>query len=293
MKLASGTFHQYSKHQVAFEFDPIGSKKVLIFVGGLFSGLASVPYLPLLASKLSELGWTLIQIQFSSSLTGWGTGSLQRDSEEISQLVEYLRSEKGGQRETIGLMGHSTGCQNTIHYLTQFGSNSGDKLLDFGILQAPVSDRVAFGENTPKEVIQKGLEIAKDLIDQGRSDEFMTMEYAKYFAGCPISAYRYYSLMAVRGDDDYFSPDLTEKDFETTFGKLQQPLLILYSGCDEFVPEWLNKEELLNRWIKSSPKMISPLSKIVKGGIHDLGSTSTDDAPEVAVSTAVEFIKSL
>jgi alpha-beta hydrolase superfamily lysophospholipase len=49
-----------------------------------------------------------------SSYLGYGTGSLQRDFEDISACVSYLLA--NGKRLVV-LMGHSTGSQNSIHYL--------------------------------------------------------------------------------------------------------------------------------------------------------------------------------
>jgi dienelactone hydrolase len=53
---------------------------------------------------------------------GFGVGSLQRDFEDISACIAYLK-QNGKQR--IVLMGHSTGAQNSIHYvLNQHYGNS-------------------------------------------------------------------------------------------------------------------------------------------------------------------------
>lgn len=291
MALASGCIHEYAERKIAFEFDPTGSKKVLVFVGGLMDGLLTVPYLTMLSSKLKEIGWTLIQIQISSSHIGWGTGSLARDSSEIGKLVAYLRSPAGGDRETIGFMGHSTGCQNTIHYLSQFQPGD-NQTLDFGILQAPVSDRVSGGESISKEELAESVKLAKELIDSGKENELMPSKYLEKFFSVPINAYRWNSLMSVRGDDDFFSPDLNDDDFKLSFGKVQKPLLVLYSGADEYVPDWLDKEDIMKRWAASTD-VISPLSKIVDGGKHNLGEGSKEGAADDATTTVIEFIKSL
>lgn len=289
MPAASGCIHEYAVRKIAFEFDPAGSKKVLIFIGGLLDGLLTVPYLGMLSSKLKEIGWSLIQIQISSSHIGWGTGSLVRDSSEIGELVAYLRSAAGGNRETIGIMGHSTGCQNTIHYLSKF-EPSENQILDFGILQAPVSDRISGGESIPKDEFDESVEYAKDLIDSGNQNELMPSKYAKYFFSVPTTAYRWYSLMSVRGDDDFFSPDLTQDDFKLTFGKIEKPVLALYSGADEYVPKWVDSKGLMAKWAASSTTM-SPLSKIIDGGTHNLGPGSKEGAADEATTTVIEFIK--
>lgn len=49
-----------------------------------------------------------------SSYMGYGTGSLRRDFEDISACISYLVT--NGKRLVV-LMGHSTGSQNSIHYV--------------------------------------------------------------------------------------------------------------------------------------------------------------------------------
>lgn len=49
-----------------------------------------------------------------SSYMGFGTGSLHRDFEDLCAAVTYLKSI--GKQQVV-LMGHSTGSQNSIHYV--------------------------------------------------------------------------------------------------------------------------------------------------------------------------------
>lgn len=291
----AGVIHSYAHNKIAFEFAPQGNKKVVVFVAGLMDGLMTVPYLPHLAIALSKVGYSLIQIEITSSHIGWGTGSLSRDSNEIAQLVNYLRSEIGGAREIIGLMGHSTGCQNTIHYLTRQPRNDTKKFspIDFGILQAPVSDRFAAAQNMSEEEMEESLEVARKMIQEKRHKEIMPSKYTNRFFGVPINAYRWNSLMAIRGDDDFFSPDLDQTDFDSTFGKLDKPLLVLYSGADEFVAKEIDKEELMQRWKTSAGSNWSPHSKVVKGALHNIGPGSTPDAEQDAIDSVIMFIRDL
>lgn len=289
-----GLIHEYAFRHIAFEFAPTGYKKVLIFVGGLMDGLLTVPYLVPLAAKLDKIGYSLVQIQISSSHIGWGTGSLARDSTEIALLVNYLKSDKGGNREVIGLMGHSTGCQNTTHYFNRQPRNDPKKFssIDFGILQAPVSDRVAV-ESLSADEINESLKIADDLIANFQHKEIMPYKYTKHFFDVPISAYRWKSLLSVRGDDDFFSPDLDDDDFKSTFGSFDKPFLVLFSGAEKYVPPSLNKEELMSRWAKIAGSNWSPYSKIIDGGTHNLGPGSKDGAQLDAIETVIKFISNI
>jgi hypothetical protein len=82
----------------------------------------ATPYTHKLSSELQSSQWSFCQLHMRSSYMGFGTGSLQRDFEDISACIAYL-TKNGKQR--IVLMGHSTGSQNSIHYiLNQHCSNS-------------------------------------------------------------------------------------------------------------------------------------------------------------------------
>jgi triacylglycerol esterase/lipase EstA (alpha/beta hydrolase family) len=61
------------------------------------------------------MGWSLVQPILSSSYLGFGHGSLSRDTDEIVRLMEYLVCHHSAER--FALVGHSTGCQNSIHLL--------------------------------------------------------------------------------------------------------------------------------------------------------------------------------
>lgn len=290
----AGLIHEYAPRHIAFEFTPASHKNVLIFVGGLMDGLLTVPYLEPLAKELAKIGYSLIQIEFSSSHIGWGTGSLERDSTEISQLVTYLKSEKGGKRTKIGLMGHSTGCQNTTHYFNRQPRNDPAKFsaIDFGILQAPVSDRASSSLVLSPEEIEESLKIARDLIANGESGEIMPHRFTKHFFDVPINAYRWNSLMSVRGDDDFFSSDLDDTDFETTFGKFDKPFLVLYSGSDEYVPASVDKKALMERWSKVAGSKWSPYSKVIDGATHNIGEGSKESSQKDAIDSVIKFIES-
>ncbi|ODV83813.1 hypothetical protein CANARDRAFT_29556 [[Candida] arabinofermentans NRRL YB-2248] len=292
-----GRLFEYAPRLMAFEYGSLNSANVLIFIGGLGDGFLTVPYIPLLSSKLNAIGWSLIQIQLTSSYIGWGTGSLQRDDSEIAQLVDYLRSSSTacGGRSKIGLMGHSTGCQNTLHYLSKPGAENKTKPeIDFGILQASVSDREAITMLFPADLLEKSIDYAQNLIQSGNPNELMPLKYTANFFPAPINASRWISLATERGYDDFFSSYLNETDFKSTFGNVKKPLLVLYSGSDEFVPDHVDKAGMLEKFSRAvSPEFWSPLSKLVVGGTHNLGPESGPNAQEDATSTAIEFIKSI
>ncbi|KAH3665548.1 hypothetical protein OGAPHI_003734 [Ogataea philodendri] len=293
MITANGRLFEYAPKLTAFEFGDLHSPNVLIFIGGLGDGLLTVPYVPLLAEKLATIGWSVVQIQFTSSFIGFGTGSLARDADEISKLVAYLRSPLSpvGSRKKVGLMGHSTGSQNTLYYLSKFAKTA-ETDIDFGVLQASASDREAIVSLAGEEVTDKSVAYAQDLISKGSGREFMPVEITDQFFGAPINANRWFALASIRGDDDFFSTYLGPEDLKQTFGKVERPLLVLYSGADEYVSPDTDKHALVKKFqAATDPKFWSPLSTVVEGGSHNLGPTSKNpDAPAFAVGQVVKFL---
>lgn len=293
-RTVNGTLYEYLPKKYCFEFGNVKSENVLIFAGGLGDKIATIPYSIPLYESLKTIGWSLINFDFSSSGGGWGTGSLERDFQEISKLVEFLKSKEGGSRKKIGLMGHSTGCQNTMYYFTRGKRDENYIELDFGILQASVSDSEAVSMFLSEKSLQEANTLAKTYIDEGNPKELMPYKYIGNIFDTPINAYRWFSLYSKKGDDDFFSSYLSDDELKTSFGKMDKPLLVLYSGADEYVPSYIDKKEVMTRFENATtPGMWSQFSKIVEGGTHALDENSEQGAMEEAVFTIIKFINSL
>jgi pimeloyl-ACP methyl ester carboxylesterase len=74
------------------------------------------------------------------------------------------------------------------------------------------------------------------------------------------------------GDDDYFSSDLPDNKVVEIWGRLEQPVLILPSEKDEWVPPEVDVMGLVNKW-KSfcKPGIASDLSGLIPGANHTVG----------------------
>lgn len=290
LEMATGVLHAYTGRLVAFEHGTASYPNVLLFVGGLGDGLQTVPYVPLLAEKLAAYGWAVAQILISSSYIGWGTGSLMRDSQEIEQAVAYFRKQRSGK---IALMGHSTGCQDTMQYLVRRPNPNPETRLDGAILQAPVSDREAMLTLFP-DTYDSLLDYALKQQASGKGNDVLPSLYSDLFFNTPISAARWISLAKKNGDDDYFSSDLDDKSLSSTFAAIDAPLLILVSGSDEFMPASLDKTALVNRWKTFvKPQFWTTGSGTVAGGKHNLGEGSESGAAEDAVARVSLFLSQL
>ncbi|CDK26277.1 unnamed protein product [Kuraishia capsulata CBS 1993] len=294
-----GIVHEYAVRLTAFEFKNSGnqSDKVVVFIGGLTDGLMNVPYLPNLAECLDGIGWTLVQINFSSSYQGWGTGSLMRDADEISQLVAYLRGEKGGSRKKVVLFGHSTGCQDIVQYISKLKPTDPLKQIDGGIIQASISDREAIYMELESQgkgwaELEELNQFAQSYVDEGRSLDVLPKRYSDLFLGAPLNAYRWLSLAKKLGDDDFFSCDLTPEDNQATFGKIDRKLCVLYSEADEYVPSFVDRHKIFEQWRSvTPPEYWSEFSGFIPGALHNIGPGSAPGGVEWALDRTVKFLE--
>ncbi|KAK0104872.1 hypothetical protein ONS95_005138 [Cadophora gregata] len=295
-----GLVHQYTSRLTAFEHTPttppLPPQNILVFIGGLFDGLLTVPYTTPLAASLPP-SWTLAQVHLSSSYTGWGTSNLQKDVAELSRCVKYFRGIKTGK---IVLIGHSTGCQDIIEYLTGSGHASRAKI-DGGILQGPVSDRQAIESGLDPALYSGSCAAAKAMVEAGDGDEILPSKTMKSFFGpAPVSAERWLSLASPDhdGDDDFFSSDLNDERLMKTFGALprETPLCVLHSGSDEYVDPKLDKEGLIRRWIeiakKGEGRIDEANSGILEGALHNLKGAS-EEVMDGFVKRVLGFLESL
>ncbi|KAJ6842010.1 UPF0613 protein PB24D3.06c [Iris pallida] len=222
--------------QVAFRTGDFNQQ--VIFVGGLTDGLLATEYLEPLSIALENENWSLVQPLLTSSYIGYGVSSLEQDSLELDQLIGHLIDKENS--EGVVLLGHSTGCQDIVHYMrTNFACSRAVRGV---ILQAPVSDR-EYRATLPETA--EMIDLALNMITEGRAMELMPR---KANPDAPITAYRYHSLCAYMGDDDMFSSDLSEDQLRMRLGHLSNtPCQVIFSMADEYVPEYVDKKALVER----------------------------------------------
>mmetsp|Transcript_19826 Transcript_19826/g.25528 ORF Transcript_19826/g.25528 Transcript_19826/m.25528 type:complete len:316 (+) Transcript_19826:104-1051(+) len=253
----TGELFLYSGGRVAFE-SPSASTgishlttKKCILLGGLSDGLMPVPYTEKLEQCCTENGFSLVQPILSSSYTGFGHGSLDRDCEEIQQLMDYLevhRSPEGSECQFC-LVGHSTGCQDIVHFLKRAPFKYRAKVHGFA-LQAPVSDRE---HAEMEEGYAQNLALAQQMRENKKIDECMPR--SAFWA--PITARRFLDLQERGGTDDYFSSSYSDDELQQRIGHCvidkagdgtcQRHGLIAYSAAEEYVPEHVDCKLLSDR----------------------------------------------
>ena len=249
--------------RVAFKYgiNP-NPKNYLISIGGLSDGLMSCNYIPLLSRELEKYSIAVVQILMSSSYNGFGHVRLEDDCSELDALVKFLKEKQrenckelnNDEKNTlgfIGMLGHSTGCQDCIYHC----KNGIEKQeVDCMILQAPVSDREAMekewteaGDQEKIKRFQELKELASNFISEGKGNEMLPRD--AFFA--PITAYRFQDLSARNGMDDFFSSDFSDEEMLEKFQHINKPTCFMFSGKDEYVPEHVDIDQLGSRWLNT------------------------------------------
>jgi len=94
------------------------------------------------------------------------------------------------------------------------------------------------------------------------------------------------------GHDDYFSSDLSDDKLENIWGRLRQPVLILPSGKDEWVPELIDVEVMVERWKRFCPEGIaSELSGLIPGANHRV--EGAEEGERWLVDRVVKFLEGI
>ncbi|KAK6930026.1 Fusarinine C esterase SidJ [Dillenia turbinata] len=233
-----GVLFKYGPKSIQVAFKTGDYRQQVIFIGGLTDGFLATEYLEPLAIALEKEKWSLVQFLLSSSYSGYGTSSLKQDAMELDQLINYLINKEDS--EGVVLLGHSTGCQDIVHYMHTNAACS--RAVRGAILQAPVSDR-EYRATLPETAAM--IDLASTMISEGRGLELMPREAD---SEASMTAYRYHSLCSYMGDDDMFSSDLSDDQLRLRLGHMSNtPCLIIFSMADEYVPEYVDKKALVER----------------------------------------------
>ncbi|XP_022722988.1 UPF0613 protein PB24D3.06c-like isoform X2 [Durio zibethinus] len=269
-----GVLFKYGPKPIQVAFKTGDYNQQVIFIGGLTDGFLATEYLEPLAIALDNEKWSLVQLLMSSSYTGYGTSSLQQDAMEIDQLISYLINKENS--EGVVLLGHSTGCQDIVHYMRTNAACS--RAVRAAILQAPVSDREYKATLSETAAL---IDLASSMIMEGRGSELMPKEADP---SSPITAYRYNSLCAYMGDDDMFSSDLNDNQLRMRLGHMANtPCQVIFSMDDEYVPEYVDKKTLVERLCRA----MGGAEKVeIEYGNHSLSNRVHE-----AVQAIIDFVK--
>ncbi|KAJ5348382.1 Protein of unknown function DUF1749 [Penicillium brevicompactum] len=286
-----GILHHCTDTLVAFEYtrSHVPKPHTLIFVGGLGDSLGSVDYLNDVIRALDPTQWSVFSLILSCAGGGWGMGRLGKDIDELSQCVSYVRDYKTPQFGTgkVVIMGHSTGSQDVMHYINCPNPRPAHPVfdrnwkpivrvpVDGAIMQAPVSDREGI-----LWVVKCGT--ARD------SPAKMRAIYNKAVADARRATY-----------DDHDSVDtVVPLSVTSRIGyPPSAPLLVLYSGRDQSVPPWVNKEALLKRWQTAADgdgrQIWDTRSMVIPNASHALSDSDQAEPRRILVERVTAYLNDI
>ncbi|KAI4136062.1 MAG: hypothetical protein LQ347_000112 [Umbilicaria vellea] len=194
-------------------------------------------------------------------------------------------------------MGNSTGCQDVMHYLLSPGFEERPKI-NGAIMQASISDREAIPMMVAQATHDSAVKIAQAYVEDGRVEDIIPSNITgEAFPRTPISARRWLSLISPGpehdGEDDYFSSDFGDERLRGTFGKIGAagvPICFAYSGADEYVPDFVNKEKLVAKWeriIREGGGVVDEASGVVRGATHTMAKSTKQRTSEDSVQDLV------
>ncbi|KAJ5073253.1 hypothetical protein M0811_08935 [Anaeramoeba ignava] len=248
------------KNQIKNQVENQIKNQAIVFIHGLTEGFLSTSYLGILEKEVTRIGFHFVQFLMRSSYKSAGLETLETDSEDIENLLNFLQ--KKFNCEKFILIGHSTGCQNIVHFLkTKKPSFS---LVSHCILQAPVSDR-DYITKLP-EFDMNSLVFAQKCIERNKKKEIINQNIFQ----SPFCAERWFSLCSKEGEDDMFSEDLSKEELSEKFSQILQNILLVFSSNDEYVPNLVSYPNLASRISSSFINAKSVTLKLIEGAPHNL-----------------------
>lgn len=141
---------------------------------------------------------------------------------DLDGIVDFLRE----RFENIILIGHSTGANKVVYYLSQRGKQ---KKISGVVLASPVSDVSLYKRDLGKKY-EKALEVARAMARKGRGGELMPQELTRDLR----TASRFLSL----SDQNSVEQMFPTRDFRgplTLFSKVKIPTLVIFGENDDYL----------------------------------------------------------
>lgn len=141
--------------------------------------------------------------------------------DDIQGAINYAR---GRGAKQIYLVGHSTGCQKIVYYL----SRGKQRNVKGTVLLCPVSDYAAIKKLVAAKRLQKAQRLAQKLVNQGKSHQILPTSVWPEF----LDAQRWLSLYTPTSQEEIFSYAQPRKN-PTALRRVHVPLLVIFAGEDE------------------------------------------------------------
>lgn len=205
---------------------------------------------------------------YTSELIGEAMEVFTDCVDDIQGAIDFLE-ERGISK--IILVGHSTGCQKSVYYLS--GSDASTSVIG-AVLLCPLSDYAAALALSDLEILRDAVAVAEDLIARGTPFALLPDELGVGL----YSAQRFLSLNTPDSTEEIFTYAQPEKT-PTTLQSVRVPMLAVFAENDEYSDR---PAEQLERWFVSVKKSQKLKTAIISGAVHNLSGY------EAAVSKVVQ-----
>jgi pimeloyl-ACP methyl ester carboxylesterase len=191
---------------------------------------------------------------YSGKLAGEVHEEFPESVDDIQGVVDFIQKKGVDQ---IYLVGHSTGCQKSIFFLSKRGKQSQIKGV---VLLCPVSDYAAIQKFVKRDGLEKVTKYAKKLVKQGKPHSLLPFELWPHYH----DAQRFLSLYTPDSEEEIFTYAQEDKE-PRTLKRVKIPTLVIYAGSDEYHDRPAAK---IADWFKEYSKSEDLTIKIVKDASH-------------------------
>ncbi len=199
--------------------------------------------------KRKKKGYTL------SKIAGAAHEVFTECVDDIQGAVNFVK-EKGV--KDIYLVGHSTGCQKAIFYLSKKGKQ---KQVNGVTLLCPVSDYSAAVKMTDKIILSKAVKYALNLVSKGKKNEILPDNVWKDDI---VDAQRFLSLYTPDSEEEIFTYVNSNK-IPKTLRKVKIPIFAVFAGKDEYHDRPTKK---IVSWFEKNSKSQDLTIKVVENSPH-------------------------
>ncbi len=258
-------------------------KKVFIFIHGLTSDLFSGKTTFGLASDDSAVlsfnnrGYGIIskikQLNrdnpkgYDSIVAGTAHEIFEDCVDDLEGAVQLCHDR--GVKE-VYLVGHSTGCQKSIFYLSKTKNKQN---VTGVVLLCPLSDYAAVPLAADKTQFEKALKYARKEVDENRPHALLSEEY---WPSELIDAQRFISLYTPESSEEIFTYSHNKEP--KAFQSVESPMLVVLAGADEYCDR---PTEKLKAWFDRSNVSSKYKSVVIEKALHNLKGSEKDVCMEI------------
>lgn len=167
-----------------------------------------------------------------------------------------LAENKGAKQ--VFLVGHSTGCQKSVYYLTR----PHHQKIAGAVLLAPMSDFADTLILEKKKIYTKATVVAEKMIQAGKGRELLPSSVWSF----PMEAQRFVSLFTKDSVEEIFGYASNKKP--TLLQKVDVPILVMLAGADEYRDREMIE---IGGWFEKMKYKNSGAVVTVAGATHGFG----------------------